>query len=163
MPHELEPTWVWTRAVPLSWRPVGPAETPPQPIARLDSAAAALPPARETDCIDQSIQYHTQWQNTNSKWLNGLHIYIYSAFLTSGHSKHFTILPHIHPFMHTFKHRQRCQPCKGEVPCSGTPWHSRRSQGFEPAISQLPANPGSASWATCRPRVHWRRLHPRHA
>ena len=31
--------------------------------------------------------------------VNGLHLY--SAFLTSGHSKCFTILPNIHPFMHT--------------------------------------------------------------
>ena len=45
-----------------------------------------------------------------------------AAFLTSGHSKNFRILPNIHTFMHTFTH-QRCvnvcmnvwmlgQPCK---------------------------------------------------
>ena len=36
----------------------------------------------------------------------------HDAFLTSGHSQCFTILPNIQPFMHTFTHRRRCQPCK---------------------------------------------------
>ena len=43
----------------------------------------------------------------NGKWSNGLHSY--STFPTSGHSKRFTILPSIHPFMHTFTYQ--CQPC----------------------------------------------------
>ena len=34
--------------------------------------------------------------------VNGLHLY--RAFLTSGHSKRFTISPNIHPFMHSFTH-----------------------------------------------------------
>ena len=34
--------------------------------------------------------------------VNGLHLY--SAFLTSGHLKGFTILPHIHPFMDALTH-----------------------------------------------------------
>ena len=42
--------------------------------------------------------------------VNGLHLY--SAILTSGHSKRFTILPNIHPFMHTFTHRRWCPPHK---------------------------------------------------
>ena len=38
--------------------------------------------------------------------VNGLHLY--SAFTaTSGHPKRFTILPHNHPFIHTFTHRRR--------------------------------------------------------
>ena len=40
----------------------------------------------------------------------GLHLY--SAFLTRGHSKCFTILPKSHPFIHTFIHRRQWQPCK---------------------------------------------------
>ena len=42
------------------------------------------------------------------KMVNRLHLY--SAFLGSGHSKRFTIWPHIHPFMHTFTLPRRCQP-----------------------------------------------------
>ena len=49
--------------------------------------------------------------------VNGLHLY--SAFLTSGHSKRFTILSNIHPFMHTFTHRQRRQPRKATASSSG--------------------------------------------
>ena len=30
--------------------------------------------------------------------------HLYDALLTSGDRKFFTILPHIHPFMHTFTH-----------------------------------------------------------
>ena len=50
-------------------------------------------------------------------YVNGLHLY--SAFLTSGHSKHFTILPNIHPFIHTFTHRRRSQPRKTTASSSG--------------------------------------------
>ena len=50
-------------------------------------------------------------------WMEGLHLY--SASLTSGHSKQCTILPHIHPFMNTFTHRWRCQPCKATASSSG--------------------------------------------
>ena len=45
---------------------------------------------------------------------------LYSAFfIPSGHPKRFTILPHIHPFIHTFTHRRRRQPCKATVSSSG--------------------------------------------
>ena len=51
---------------------------------------------------------------------------LYRAFLTSGHSKRFTILPHIHPFIHSFTHRSS----QGEASRSGTPPPSaRRSRG----------------------------------
>ena len=49
--------------------------------------------------------------------INGL--YLWSAFLTSGHSKSFTILLNIHPFMHIFTHRRRRQPRKATVSSSG--------------------------------------------
>ena len=39
--------------------------------------------------------------------MNGLHF-----FVTRGHPKHFTVLRDIHPFMLTFTHRRRRQPCK---------------------------------------------------
>ena len=45
-----------------------------------------------------------------SHWLKEIDVYksngvhLYSSFLTSGHSKCFTILPNIHPFTHTFTH-----------------------------------------------------------
>ena len=42
--------------------------------------------------------------------VNRLHLCC--AFLTSGHSKRCTILPHIHPFIHTFTRQWRCQPCR---------------------------------------------------
>ena len=41
-----------------------------------------------------------------TQMVNGVHVQ--SAFLTSGHSKHFTVLPK----MHSFTHQRRCQPCK---------------------------------------------------
>ena len=82
--------------------------------------------------------------------LNGL--YLYSASLTSGHSKRFTILPHIHPFMNTFTHRRRCQPCKASTNSSGAGGvrclaqghlDTRRQEepGIEVATFRLPANP----------------------
>ena len=49
--------------------------------------------------------------------VNGMHIY--RAFLISGHSKRLTILPNNHPFMHTFTHRRRRQPCKAIASWSG--------------------------------------------
>ena len=41
------------------------------------------------------------WKTVNGKWTA---FTVYSACLTSGHSKYFTISPNIHPFMHTFTH-----------------------------------------------------------
>ena len=49
--------------------------------------------------------------------VNGLHLY--TAFLTSGLSKRFTILPNIHPFIHTFTHQRRCQPRRATASSSG--------------------------------------------
>ena len=51
--------------------------------------------------------------------VNGLHFY--SSFLTSGHSKLFTIshCNTIHPFMHTFTHRWRSQPCNATASSPG--------------------------------------------
>ena len=49
--------------------------------------------------------------------VNGLQLY--SAFPTSDHSKRFTILPHIHPFMPTSTHLRRCQPRKETASSSG--------------------------------------------
>ena len=48
--------------------------------------------------------------------VNGLHLY--SAVLTSGHSKRFKVLPHIDS--------QLVRSSQGEAPCSGTPRHSTR-------------------------------------
>ena len=39
--------------------------------------------------------------------------------VTRAHPKRFTIFPDIHPFMHTFTHRQRCQPCRATASSSG--------------------------------------------
>ena len=48
--------------------------------------------------------------------VNGPHLN--SAFLTSDHSNRYTILPNIHPFLHTFTHRRhvnaRQQPARRE-------------------------------------------------
>ena len=46
--------------------------------------------------------------------VNGLHLY--SAFLTIGHPKRFTILPNIH---RSRTHRRRSQPCKATASSSG--------------------------------------------
>ena len=60
--------------------------------------------------------------------VNGLHLY--SAFLTSGHSRRFTILPNIHLFMHTFTHRLKCQPCKATASSSGAVRVRYLAQGY---------------------------------
>ena len=73
--------------------------------------------------------------------VNGLHLY--SAFLTSGHSKPSIILP----ITHTFTHQRLCQLCKVTASSSGavrgvllrTPSHSERP-GIELATFRLPAN-----------------------
>ena len=78
--------------------------------------------------------------------------HLYSVFLTNGQSKHFTILPNILPFMHTFTHRRRCQPrgatasrsgsVRVRASRSGTPRHSSEEEpGIEPATFRLPADP----------------------
>ena len=59
--------------------------------------------------------------------VNGLHLY--SAFLTSGHSKHFAMLPNIHPFIHTFTHRRRSRPCKATASSPGAVRVRRLAQG----------------------------------
>ena len=59
--------------------------------------------------------------------VTGLHLY--SAFLTSGHSKCFTSLPDLHPFMNTFTHRPRCQPCEATASSSGAVRVRRLDQG----------------------------------
>ena len=78
--------------------------------------------------------------------VNGPHSY--SALLTSGHSKHFTISPNIHPFMHTFTHRNRgSQPHRARASSSGTvrvrclAQGHLDSPGMKPATFQLPVNP----------------------
>ena len=56
--------------------------------------------------------------DVNGKTVNGLQLY--NAFpVTYGHPKCFTILPHIHPFIHTFTHRRRCRPCTAPASSSG--------------------------------------------
>ena len=49
--------------------------------------------------------------------VNGLRLY--SAFVTSGCSKHCTTLHNVHPCIHTFKHRRRNKPRKGTAGSSG--------------------------------------------
>ena len=80
--------------------------------------------------------------------MNGLHLY--SAFLTSVHSKCFTILPHIHPFIYTFIQRWRSQPCKVTASSSGAVRLRRLARGhldtlgvsgMEPATFWQPAHP----------------------
>ena len=77
--------------------------------------------------------------------VSGLHLY--SAFLTS---QCFTILPNIQPFMQTFTHQRRCQPCKATASLSGAirvrylaqrHLDTRRRPGIELATFRLPANP----------------------
>ena len=77
--------------------------------------------------------------------VNGLRLY--SAFLTSGHSKRCTILANIHPFMHTFTHRRRCQTRKATAGSTGAVRVRHRAQGhpdtlgIELATFRLPADP----------------------
>ena len=49
--------------------------------------------------------------------VNGLHLCC--TFLTSGHSKRFTIWPHIHRFIQTIIHRWRCRRCHCEAGSRG--------------------------------------------
>ena len=58
----------------------------------------------------QYIEFHNVIWNVllSYKVVNVLHLY--HAFLTSGQSKRYTMLPNIHPFMHTFTHRRQSQP-----------------------------------------------------
>ena len=85
--------------------------------------------------------------------INGLHLY--SAFLTSGHSKCYNIASHlpIHAHIHTPTvvstimqgDCQLVRSSQGEVSCSGTPHHSaRRSWGSnqQPSSYQSHADPG---------------------
>ena len=59
--------------------------------------------------------------------VNGL--YLFSAVLTSSHSKRFTIRHNIHPFMHTFTHRRRCHPRRAIASSSGAVRARRLAQG----------------------------------
>ena len=45
--------------------------------------------------------------------------HVYCGFPTSSHSKRFTIVPSIHPFMLTFTHRRWCQQCRAAASSSG--------------------------------------------
>ena len=56
-------------------------------------------------------------------------LYFYSAFLTSGYSKRFTVVSNIHPSIHVFTHRRRYQPCKGTASSSGAVRGSCLAQG----------------------------------
>ena len=75
----------------------------------------------------------------------GLHIY--SSFLTSGHLKRLKIFRKIHPFMYTFTHRRRCQPCRATASSSGAVRVRRLAQGHldtrtrDLPVSSLPALP----------------------
>ena len=42
-------------------------------------------------------------RGNNTRQVNGKWTAFVERFLTSGHSKHFKMLPRIHPFMHSFK------------------------------------------------------------
>ena len=52
-----------------------------------------------------------------------------NAFLKSGHSKRFTLMPNIHPFMPTFTLRRRCEPRKRTASWSGAVRGRRLAQG----------------------------------
>ena len=52
-----------------------------------------------------------------ARMVNGLHLY--SAFLTSGHSKRFTVSPHIHLLLHIYTNRRRSQPHKATASSLG--------------------------------------------
>ena len=66
---------------------------------------------RETHLIRKTgntTQHHAitqQHTNAGVFAFSSTLLHSYSAFLTSGHSRRLTILPNIHPFMHTFTHR----------------------------------------------------------
>ena len=89
------------------------------------------------------------------KWSNGLHLY--SAFPTSGHSKYFTTLPNIHPFMHTFTQRWRCQPCKTTASSSGAVRVRRLAQGHLDTLGgagDRPSNHPTTSQPALPPEPH---------
>ena len=72
------------------------------------------------------------------------------AFLTSGDSKRFTIMPNIHQFTHTCTQRRRCRPRQGNSLLVGSSQGegvslrdtlTLRSRGIELATFRLPADP----------------------
>ena len=118
--------------------------------------AAALQVLHRALHIGRCRRSHTQM-------VNGLQLCC--AFLTSGHSKRFTILPNIHPSMHTFTHWRRRQTCRARASSSGavrvrTPRRSA-SQGVRdqtsnlPVTSQLalPPEPHAAPQSVCSERT----------
>ena len=72
-------------------------------------------------CVDLKGQ-----QNID-EMVDGLHSY--GALLTSDHSKRFTILTNIHPFMHTFTRRRWRQRCQATASSSGAVRARRLAQG----------------------------------
>ena len=66
-------------------------------------------------------------QQNMDEMVNGL--LSYGALLTSGHSKRFTILTNIHPFMHTFTRRRWRQRCQATASSSGAVRARRLAQG----------------------------------
>ena len=75
----------------------------------------------------------------------------------------FTILPHIHPVIHTFTHRRRCQPCKAPAGSWGAVrvrclahghlnTQARRSRGSNQQTYGYQQT-RSTTWPTCPPAM----------
>ena len=63
------------------------------------------------------------------KVISTVNRHLYSAFLTSGHSKHLTKSPQIHPLTHRFTHRRQSQPLKATASSSRAVRVRRLAQG----------------------------------
>ena len=93
-------------------------------------------------------------------------MHLFSAFLTSGHSKHFTILLHIHSHIHkptvvtTMQgNSQLLGGTEGEVSCSGTPQNTklagdRTSELLVTSQPALPPEPHASPRIRCRVRYN---------
>ena len=98
-----------------------------------------------TDCDDLKIASHRvggSYGIVDCKWTAS---YIALIFVTSGHTKSFTILPHNHPFMHAFTHRRRRQPCKATASSSAAVRVRCLAQGHLGASGDRTSNPAVTS------------------
>ena len=85
---------------------------------------------------------------------------LYSAILTSGHSKSFTICPNIHPFMHTFTAESTTIAVRSvavRVRCFAQGQHDALLGGAGDRTSNLPVT----SQPTLPPEPHASLMYPR--
>ena len=98
----------------------------PLPVLKADPRMSPwLDASSSTSCLCLQLVLLPGEILINKAWVHLWGLQLYSAFLTSGPSKPFTILPNIH----TFRHWRRCQPRKATASSSGAVKVRRLAQG----------------------------------